>query len=348
MIEREDVMHNEEINILFTSVGRRSYLIDYFRVALNGKGKIYATNNNELATGLLAADQWVISPDIYDETYISFLLQFCKEHKIKILISLFDVDLPVLAENKSKFQEIGVKVIVSEPEVISICNDKWETHTFLREHGLNTPKTHLDIEEALTEISQGNLYFPLIVKPRWGMGSIAVHEVRNEEELHFFYSRIQEEIKNSYLRYESSQSINESVLIQEKLRGQEYGLDVINNLNAQYQTTIVKKKLAMRSGETDIAEVVDKSALKELGKQLSSKLKHIGNMDVDIFVTDADEAYVLELNARFGGGYPFSHMAGVDLPRAIINWSCGLCSEEDVLKESYGVRSAKNISMMKI
>ncbi len=341
-------MHNKEVNILFTSVGRRSYLIDYFRAALNGKGRIFATNNSELATGLLAADQWVVSPDIYDESYIPFLLEVCREHNIKILISLFDVDLPVLAENKRKFQEIGVKVIVSDPEVISICNDKWKTHTFLSEHGLNTPKTYLDIEEALTEISKGNLCFPLIVKPRWGMGSIAVYEAKNIEELHFFNTRIRTEIQNSYLKYESNQCIDESVLIQEKLEGKEYGLDIIDNLDAQYQTTIVKKKLAMRSGETDIAEVIDNSELKKLGEQLALTLKHIGNMDVDIFVTDEGYVYILELNARFGGGYPFSHMAGVDLPLAIINWCCGQCVEDNVLKETYGVKSAKNISMIRI
>lgn len=341
-------MYNEEMNILFTSVGRRSYLIDYFRIALNGKGRLYATNNKALATGLLAADQWVISPDIYDEKYIPFLLEFCKKHNIKILLSLFDVDLPILASSKSKFSEIGVKVIVSDSEVINICNDKWKTHTFLSKSGFKTPKTYLDIEKAIADISRGLLGFPLIVKPRWGMGSIAVHEARNIEELCFFHSRIKTEIENSYLQYESRQCINESVLIQEKLEGQEYGLDVIDNLDAEYQTTIVKKKLAMRSGETDIAEVIDNSELKQLGEQLASTIKHIGNMDVDIFVTGEGDIYILELNARFGGGYPFSHMAGVDLPLAIINWCSGLHVEEDVLKETYGVKSAKNISMLRI
>ena len=206
----------------------------------------------------------------------------------------------------------------------------------------------MDIEKALADISRGFLGFPLIVKPRWGMGSIAVHEAKNIEELRFFYTKTRTEIQNSYLKYESHQCIDESVLIQEKMEGKEYGLDIIDNLDAQYQTTIVKKKLAMRSGETDIAEVIDNSELKKLGGQLALTLKHIGNMDADIFVTDEGYVYILELNARFGGGYPFSHMAGGDLPLAIINWCCGQCVEDNVLKETYGVKSAKNISMIRI
>ena len=38
--------------------------------------------------------------------------------------------------------------------------------------------------------------------------------------------------------------------------------------------------------------------------------------------------YILEMNARFGGGYPFSHMAGVNLPKAIIHW----LNDEELLK----------------
>lgn len=70
------------------------------------------------------------------------------------------------------------------------------------------------------------------------------------------------QIKNSYLKYESNKNLNESVIIQERLSGQEYGLDVINDLNRSHQNTIVKMKHAMRSGETDCAEIVNNVALK--------------------------------------------------------------------------------------
>lgn len=43
------------------------------------------------------------------------------------------------------------------------------------------------------------------------------------------------------------------------------------------------------------------------------------------------------MNARFGGGYPFSHLAGVNLPKAIITWLTGEQLDVDVLKERIGV-----------
>jgi carbamoyl-phosphate synthase large subunit len=69
----------------------------------------------------------------------------------------------------------------------------------------------------------------------------------------------------------------------------------------------------MRSGETDVAITVKEPKLESLGKMLGEITQHPANMDVDVFF-DGTDAYILEMNARFGGGYPFSHLAGVDLP----------------------------------
>jgi carbamoyl-phosphate synthase large subunit len=73
----------------------------------------------------------------------------------------------------------------------------------------------------------------------------------------------------------------------------------------------------MRAGETDIAEVVENETIFNDVKLLSSLTKHIANMDCDVFLVDG-KPYILEMNARFGGGYPFSHVAGCNLPKAII------------------------------
>lgn len=70
------------------------------------------------------------------------------------------------------------------------------------------------------------------------------------------------------LKYEAAQDKERCIIILEKLEGQEYGLDVINDLSKVYQGTIVKKKLAMRAGETDCAQIVGVPKLKLLGTRL--------------------------------------------------------------------------------
>lgn len=337
----------ENLNILFTSVGRRSYLVQYFKDALGGRGQVHVANSSSLSPAFLVADHHIVTPLIYDDNYIPFLLEYCKSNRIIALISLFDIDLPILSANKDRFQKIGTQVIVSDMDVMDICNDKWNTYQFLKDSGMGVPKTYISLEAAKADITCGKLKFPLFIKPRWGMGSISVYEADNEQELEILYSKVKRNIKKNYLKYESARDVEHDVLIQEKLFGTEYGLDIINDLQGNYQTTICKIKYAMRSGETDCALTVDNKQLKNLGETISRKLKHIGNLDCDVFV-NKDRILVLEMNARFGGGYPFSHLAGVDLPKAIISWLTGKQLEADVLNEEIGVLGQKDISIVRL
>lgn len=335
------------MNILLTSVGRRSYLVKYFKDTLGDKGLVHVANSSNISPALQVADQSVVTPLIYDERYIPFLTEYCKDHDIQAIISLFDIDLPILSQNKEKFKKIGTTVVVSDYNVIDICNDKWKSYNFLKENGFLTPKTFISLDDAKKALKSKEIGFPLMVKPRWGMGSIAIYEAENQEELTVFYDKTKRNILKSYLKYESEENIDNSILIQEKIIGQEYGLDVINDLKGNYQTTISKMKYAMRSGETDCAVTVDKPELKIAGEKLSNALHHIANLDVDTFLID-DKVYVLEMNARFGGGYPFSHMAGVHLPQAIICWLEGKELEKGILAERINIMAQKDITIVRL
>ncbi|MCF2625519.1 ATP-grasp domain-containing protein [Fusobacterium perfoetens] len=336
------------MNILLTSVGRRSYLVEYFKKALKEEGKVYVSNSSNLSPAFQYADEYVVTPLIYDKEYINFLQKYCLEKNIKAIISLFDIDLLVLSKHKKEFEKLGIRIIVSDEEVIKVCNDKWQTFLFLRENNFNVPETYINLNEAKNALEKGKINFPLMLKPRWGMGSISIYEAENIEELDIFYKKIDREIQKNYLKYESSQTIGENILIQEKLKGQEYGLDIVNDLEKNYCTTFVKRKNAMRSGETDCAETIDSLELRELGRQISSKMQHIGNLDVDLFLSE-EKPYILEMNARFGGGYPFSHLAGANLPEVIIKWLKNekLDDNKD-LKIQYNVIGQKDIKIIKL
>ncbi|MDU5108317.1 GNAT family N-acetyltransferase [Clostridium sp.] len=335
------------MNILLTSVGRRSYLVKYFKEALGENGEIHVSNSSYISPAFQYADKSVVTPLIYNDNYISFLKNYCIENNISAIISLFDIDLPILSLKKKEFEDIGTKVIVSDENVINICNDKWETYKFLINNNFKAPKTFLELDDAILAIRNREIEYPVIIKPRWGMGSISVYEAENEEELNVLYKKAIRSVMNTYLKYESLENIEKSILIQEKLKGQEYGLDVINNLNGEYQNTVVKKKFAMRSGETDCAEIIDNENMKMLGQEISCKLKHISNLDMDVFLYD-DEPYILEMNARFGGGYPFSHMSGVNLPKAIVCWLGGKEADKLLLNEKKGYIAHKDINIVPI
>lgn len=335
------------MNILLTSAGRRTYLVKYFKEVLGDSGLVHVANSSALSPAFSAADRTVVTPLIYDKQYIPFLLDYCRREHIQVLLSLFDIDLPVLAQAKSEFEAARVRVILSDPEVIEVCNDKLLMSIFLKERKLATPDCFLSVEEALEAVDQGELCYPVMIKPRWGMGSLSIYTADNQQELEVFYEKSRKEIESSYLKYESHADIHHALLIQQALTGQEYGLDIINDLDKRYRTTIVKEKLAMRSGETDCARVVDMPELQKLGRKVSEELQHIGNLDMDIIMFHG-EPYIIDMNARFGGGYPYSHMAGVNLPRAIIKWAQKEEAAPEDLTAKTGQIFCKDIVMAEI
>ena len=331
------------MNVLLTSVGRRAYMVKYFKDILKDGGKVFVCNSDSNSVAFHYADAYAVSPLIYDESYVPFLLSFCKENSIDMLIPLFDIDLPVIAENKNRFAEIGTKAIVSDASFVKICNDKWKSYVFLGANGFFVPKTFIDIEDAKKALDTGEISYPLVVKPRFGCGSLSVFKADDEDDLFFFYNKVKKEIKKSYLKYESA-SFDEIVIIQEFVKGQEYGADLINDLESNFVNAVIKKKIAMRSGETDIAETVGNAVIRETAECLARKTGHIANLDVDIILKDGIP-YILEMNARFGGGYPFSHLAGCDLPYALTEWVKGNKVDPGILTAKTGVRGFKEIDI---
>lgn len=334
------------MNILLTSVGRRAYMVKYFKKAIAPKGKVHVCNSDDKTIAFHYADASIVAPLIYSDEYIPFLLKYCKDNDINLVLSLFDIDLPILAKNRDRFEGIGVKLIVSPEEFVNICNDKWLTYQYLLKNDFNVPKTYIKLEEVLLALKSGELQFPLIMKPRFGCGSIALSIVDDLEELHYLYNKNLRLINNCYLRYESIQ-VEDKLIFQEYLNGQEYGCDIINNLDGEFINAIIKKKIAMRAGETDIAETVDEPVLMEYASKLGELTGHVANLDCDMYLVGG-KPYILEMNARFGGGYPFSHTAGCNLPKAIVDWCKGKKVDKSMLSARTGVKAFKELYLTKI
>ena len=334
------------MNILFSCAGRRTYLLKYFKENLSVGDKIVATDMQLSAPALQAADVKIQVPAVYDPEYVNITLNICKEQKIDALFSLNDLELPILAENKAKFADLGVKVVVSDPHVIDIAFDKYKTAQWVESLGLTAPKTYVRLDDCKKALAAGDIAFPLFMKPRWGSGSIGLESIADMEELDIYYNLLMKKIKKTILATASVG--DEYIMIQEKLTGNEFGLDIMNDLNGRNVGVSVKRKLAMRAGETDKAITVDLPEVREMGRKIGESLGHIGNLDVDI-MQRADGAYcVLELNPRFGGGFPFSYEAGVNLPKALIQMIKGEEYDPQILVPEYGRMFSKNDYLMEI
>ena len=334
------------MNLLFTCAGRRTYLLKYFKENLSEDDKIVATDMQLSAPALQVADVKLKVPAVYDPEYVNITLRICEEQKIDALFSLNDLELPILAENKAKFEAIGVTVVVSDPKVIDIAFDKYKTAQWVESLGLTAPKTYVRLEDCKKALAAGDIAFPIFMKPRWGSGSIGLESIADMEELDIYYGLLMKKIKKTILATASVG--DEYIMIQEKLTGSEFGLDIMNDLDGKNIGVSVKQKLAMRAGETDKAVTVDLPEVREMGRKIGEALGHIGNLDVDI-MQRADGAYcVLELNPRFGGGFPFSYEAGVNFPKALIQMIKGEGFDPQMLVPDYGRMFSKNDYLMEI
>lgn len=314
------------MNILFTSAGRRNYLINYFKEALQGEGKVFAADMQLTAPAMADADVAVEVPGFYSPEYIPTLLRIIEKHGIKAVISLNDLELPLLSKHRAEMEALGARVIVADERAIDISFDKWETVKFLEGNGLKSPRTFIELDRAMEAIERGELQFPLVIKPRWGSGSIGVDFPEDMEELKLAYALQQMRLKRTILAEASKEDMERAILIQEKIPGREFGMDVLNDLEGNYVGSFVREKLAMRSGETDKALSVVDERFEAVGRVIGEQLGHIGNLDCDVFDHEG-ELYVLELNPRFGGGYPFSHEAGMNTAAAYVAWLKG---EKDI------------------
>ena len=322
------------MNILFCTVGRRGYIVDYFRKHLPENSQLIGTSDRndcdtEYTSGFFHCDKNYIVPSIKEErNYIDKLLYICKKEKISMILSFYDYDTYILSKYLKEFEDLGVKPVISSHHINTICFDKVETFKFLKSHGFKTPWTMTSDEVAQTEIPS----YPVIVKPRFGTGSNAISFANNRSEVDFF------------LKYYD----NEDMIVQEFIEGTEYSFDVLNDFNGQTVTAVVKRKMKMRSGETDQGYAIKDNSLAEWGMNLGRKLGHIGPLDVDFFIKD-DEPYILELNPRFGGGYPITHLADIDFPKILIDLVNGKLDPSEYEKYhdyNEGIVMIKDISFL--
>ncbi|MDT9337257.1 ATP-grasp domain-containing protein [Clostridium perfringens] len=289
------------MNILITSCGRRTQLIKYFKNEFKGIGNVVVTDCDELAPALYFADKFYITSRINDTNYINDLIEICKKEEIKGIMSLIDPELSLLAKNKEKFKEIGVEIIGSDYETTELCFDKYEFFKFLNENNFKCAKTYISLEDFKKDYNDGKISFPVFIKPRTGSASLGVNKVDFMEHLELLYK------------------LFPNMIIQEFVKGQEYGVDCyIDLISNEVISIFAKKKIRMRSGETDKAISYKNDKLFEIISNLVKKANLNGTVDIDVFESDG-EWIISEINPRFGGGHLLAYECKENYPQFIIN-----------------------------
>jgi carbamoyl-phosphate synthase large subunit len=272
------------------------------------------------------------------------MIDLCRKYDVKMLLSLHDLEIAYLAPHRDAFLAIGAFPVIPDNAFARICLDKLSTVEFARHHNIKVPATFVSLEDAQRAVAEGMLEFPVMVKPRNGFGSIALHMAESMEELCAAWHLVHARIGRTPIAHSPEFEASRSVLIQQKLRGPEYGIDVVNDLKGRFVACLIERKLDMRAGETDSAVIEASEPLATLGRRIALASQHPGNLDLDVIVEDGTP-YLLEMNPRFGGHYPFAHIAGANVPAALIAWARGEAVEPSWLTARIGCRAIKDFIM---
>ena len=236
------------MNVLLTCAGRRILPVRAFQWAVKGRGKVFTCDSDPQAPAMTKADRAFVVPSIDNPEYIDHLLALCRENGVRLLVPALEPELTLLAENRRRFLDAGTFPLVSSPAVVEACGDKLATAAFLKTLGIDSPRSVTSLDGARRAVAAGELAYPLVVKPRWGVSSFGFEVCEDDEELELCYRLVRRRLQQSLIAKVSATDAGRSVLIQEHLSGTEYGFDVVNDLHGEYVCTFLRRKVRMRSG----------------------------------------------------------------------------------------------------
>ena len=285
-------------NIIITSAGQRVALVRDFKetlVRFYAEAKVFTTDMNpELAPAAYVSDGCFEVLRVTDENYISQLLDICKKNEIGMIVPTIDTELLVSAENKKLFNHNDIIVCVSDLDFIKVCRDKRNTGDFLEKHNIRVPKA----------VDKYNPTFPLFAKPYDGSLSTNLHYIKNAEEL---TQDILDDPKLVFMEYIDKESYKE------------YTIDMYYGTDNCVKCIVPRERIKIRAGEINKGRTV-KCPLMDYIKERLDKIEGcIGCICIQVFFNPLTEDVVgIEINPRFGGGYPQSYAAGGNYPEMLI------------------------------
>lgn len=295
---------NMQPNILITSAGKRVELVLEFQKELKStfpEGKVLTVDlNPEMAPACHVSDGSFRVPRVTDKTYIKVLLQLCRANNVKIIVPTIDTELIILANAKERFKEIGVDVMVSDPGFIQTCRDKRLTEDYFTKVGIRIPEAR----------DKYNPIFPMFAKPYDGSLSTNLHVIKNATEL---TPEILSDPKLMFME------------LIDKSNYKEFTVDMYYERNGRLASIVPRERIEVRSGEVNKGAARKNYLVGYLKERLGYQQGVRGCICVQLFYNETNNDVVgIEINPRFGGGYPLSYYAGANFPHNIISeYLCG-------------------------
>lgn len=286
------------MNILITSAGQRVSLVKSFQKELTSiyeNANVFTADFNPLlAPACHVSDGFFAVPKVTDEEYINCLLKNCLEKEIKLVIPTIDTELSVLSANILEFQKNNIHVIVSDASFIKKCRDKRQTNELFAKYSIDTP----------IQFEQDKLEFPVFVKPYDGSRSEGI-----------FTAFTPNDIKNEHLE-------NEKLMYMEYISDEDYDeftIDCYYDRNSDLKCVVPRKRILVRAGEVNKGVTKKNVIVDEFTKKLTKLEGARGCLTIQVFLHKTKNIMKgIEINPRFGGGYPLTYLSGANYTKWVI------------------------------
>ena len=291
---------SERFPILVSSAGRRGALVAILRRTLADlglDGEIVATDMTPLSSAAQLADRRVVVPRQSEPDFVDATLDACRAHGVRLLVPTHDGELPLLAAARERFAEAGTTVSISAPATVAIGRDKTLTHDWLVAHDFPTVRQAAPAEVLA---APDDWPWPLFVKPREGSAGIGVRRVADPADL---------------ARAVADEG-GDDLVVQEVAPGREHTVDVLVLRDGRCVGAVPRRRIAVRAGEVEKGVTVRDPAIEGLARRVAEALPGAyGVLNVQIFVDPAQgDMRVIEINTRYGGGFPLAFEAGAHYP----------------------------------
>jgi len=238
-------------------------------------------------------------PDGFTKTMLAYL----RRHRPDVTLAVCDTCAGILSRNKSEVMRY-TNVTVPDYEIFMRSADKAQTMAFCMENDLPCPLTYFPDSEDLESII-GRARFPVMVKPRCGIGAMGLHRLETKDDLRRHYQTLRERFGE--------------LIIQEFIPlegGTQYQAEAFLDADSRMRVCMViaKPRFFPMTGGTSTANVtIDRPDIQEYVRQLLEGIRWSGPADVDLMLDPRDNMpKILEINPRVTAGIKIGFMAGID------------------------------------
>ena len=281
--------------------------------------RLTVADASENAVGRYLATSFVQIPKGEDPYFIDALLEVCREKQIQIIVPLVTKELFPLSQHKGRFEEAGIRVLVSSKEAIDLSNNKSACYQFLQKQNIPVPKhfivnTSEEFIHAAFEL--GHPQKPFSFKPSISNGSRGfriVSDSIDESDLLFNHKPY-----NSWITYPHALKILQSkpfpqLLVSEYLRGDEYSVDCLAN-QGKAVLVVPRMRKKMINGISVEGEFIQNEEVINYCTQIIETIGLHGNIGIQVKYSEGGEPLLLEVNPRVQGTIVAALGAGVNLP----------------------------------